>query len=127
MVSSEKYKSKDPAVDEKHGILKNKLGIIGQEELNSVETQCLVEAYKQAATNYSENHAFTDADVRDLHNFFLGKVYEWAGRYRTVDLSSEDIRFCHAAFIQNVSGGVFMHKNRRNENATFFWHNICLL
>ena len=101
MASSEKYKIKDPAVDEKHGVLKNKLGIINQEELNSIETKHLVEAYKQAATDYSENQVFTDVDVIDLHKLFLGKVYEWAGRYRTVDLSSEDIRFCHAAFIQN--------------------------
>jgi cell filamentation protein len=101
MASSGKYRIKDPAVDEKHGILKNKLGFISQEKLSSVETQCLIEAYKKAATDYLENHVFTDVDVRDLHELFLGKVYEWAGRYRTVDLSSEDIRFCHAAFIQN--------------------------
>ncbi len=31
----------------------------------------------------------------------MGKIFEWAGSYRTVDLSSGDIRWCHAKYIPN--------------------------
>ena len=48
MTRSGKYKAKDPAIDEKYGILKNKLGITEKEKLDSVETEYLVKAYDRA-------------------------------------------------------------------------------
>ncbi len=99
MAKFDKYEIDDPLFDEEHGVLKNKLGITDRDKLDSVERQHLVNAYRKAALGYSENHVFTEHDVCDLHKLFLGKIYEWAGSYRTVDLSSEDIRFCHAAYI----------------------------
>lgn len=50
---------------------------------------------------YSEKHHFTDQDVRTIHKWFLGDIYIWAGTYRSVDLSSENIRYCHAKYIHN--------------------------
>ncbi|WP_028315071.1 Fic/DOC family protein [Desulfatibacillum aliphaticivorans] len=96
-----KYDVNDSSFDHKHGVLINKLGIKDPEELQSREKDCLVNAYKKAAEKYSENHAFSEKDVCDIHKLFLGDLYEWAGEYRTVDLSSENIRFCHAAYINN--------------------------
>ena len=106
MVKSDKYEINDPLFDDEHGVLKNKLGITDRDKLDSVERQHLIKAYHKAALGYSENHIFTENDVCDLHKLFLGKIYEWAGSYRTVDLSSEDIRFCHAAYI-NESMKIF--------------------
>ncbi|MBF0474727.1 MAG: Fic family protein [Deltaproteobacteria bacterium] len=98
-----KYQTEDSLFDQKHGVLKNKLGITDKEKLQSVEIQHLAGAYKQAAQEYSERHVFTEQDIRYLHKLFLGEIYDWAGNYRSVDLSSEDIRYCHAAFIaQNM-------------------------
>ena len=99
MTRSGKYKVKDPAIDEKHGILKNKLGITEKEKLDSVETEYLVKAYDSASRGYSDDHVFTAKDIMDLNKLFLGDIYEWAGKWRTVDLSSEEIRYCHAAYI----------------------------
>ncbi len=101
MSKSSKYKVKDPLIDEKHGVFKNKLGMTIKEKLDYVETEYLINTYKKAATEYSTDHTFTVKDICNLHKFFLGEVYEWAGKYRLVDLSSENIRFCHAAFIPN--------------------------
>ncbi|MBI9077899.1 MAG: hypothetical protein JEZ02_21045, partial [Desulfatibacillum sp.] len=94
-----KYNVKDDAFDPVHEVLKNKLAIMDPEELQSKERDCLLIAYSKAALNYSEDHVFTEEDIRALHNLFLGDLYEWAGTYRTVDLSSENIRYCHAAYI----------------------------
>ena len=74
MARSGKYKVTDPAIDERYGILKNKLGIIETEKLDSVETAYLVKAYDSASRGYSDDHAFTAKDVSDLHELFLGDI-----------------------------------------------------
>jgi len=51
------------------------------------ETWCLKDAYAEAADRYTDTHKFTEADIRDLHKLWLGKIYSWAGQYRTVAIS----------------------------------------
>ena len=97
---SEKYNTNDPAFDEKHGVLKNKLNISNQKKLNFIEGQALIEAYENSITTYSEDHIFCELDVLNLHKLFLKDIFDWAGEYRTVDISSEDIRWCHSQFIK---------------------------
>ena len=91
----------DPGFDKKHGILKNKLGITDKNELLLVEMKLLRKAYKEADLKYPEDHIFTDEDICYLHKLFLGELYKWAGQYRSVDISSEDMRYSHAQFIPN--------------------------
>lgn len=97
--SSDKYEADDPDFDEEHGVLCNKLGILDEAELEHVENEALIEAYDHAALEYTETHRFAEQDVCLLHKLFLGSIYEWAGTYRRVDISSQDIRWCHAKFI----------------------------
>jgi len=99
--SSGKYSTQDHYFDKKHGVLINKLGIKSPHELELQERQTLLDAYDQSASFYSESHTFRAKDISALHKLFLGDVYDWAGEYRTVDLSSENIRWCHAKFIEN--------------------------
>jgi cell filamentation protein len=100
MKKKTRYQVKDPLVDEKHGILKNKFKITDKEKLQLIETDHLAEAYRKAVSEYGTEHTFTEKDIRHLHKLFLGDIYSWAGKYRAVDISSEDIRYCHAAYIQ---------------------------
>ena len=100
MKKKTRYQVKDPLVDEKHGILKNKFKITDKEKLQLIETDHLAEAYRKAVSEYGADHTFTEKDIRYPHKLFLGDIYSWAGKYRTVDISSEDIRYCHAAYIQ---------------------------
>lgn len=99
MAPGEKYDVDDPAFDEAHGVLRNRRGITDTVELERAENDCLISAYESAAMSFSETHCFSESDVCDLHRLFLGSLYEWAGRYRTVDISSADIRWCHAAHV----------------------------
>lgn len=94
-----KYYSDDSAVDPVHGVLKNKLKITNKRDLELKEREYLEAAYDLAASRYSEAHIFTEQDVCKLHALFLDSLYEWAGTYRTVDISSADIRWCHAEHI----------------------------
>lgn len=99
MTPAEKYDVDDPAFDAGHGVLRNRRGIVDAGELERAESDCLLAAYDMAALSYSETHRFSEADVRDLHRSFLGPLFDWAGTYRAVDLSSAGIRWCHAAHI----------------------------
>ena len=96
-----RYNVEDPLFDQEHGILKNKQGITDPEKLHALETQHLFKAYERAAQEYPETHQFTAQDVCILHQWFLSDIYPWAGTYRSVDLFSEDIRYCHALYIDN--------------------------
>jgi cell filamentation protein, protein adenylyltransferase len=101
---SNKYEVNDGDIYSKTGVLHNQRGIRDQEELNLVEGRFLLAAYEKAALEYSETHKFSENDVRYLHQMFLGEVYNWAGQYREVDLSSKGIRWCHAKFIPQEMG-----------------------
>ncbi|MDW6001940.1 Fic family protein [Vibrio mangrovi] len=37
---------------------------------------------------------------RHLHWVLFQDVYEWAGKYRDIDISKGDSRFCHCSFIE---------------------------
>lgn len=97
---SDKYEADDPTFDAEHGVLKNKLGLTDEQELVIAEQQAQVRAYDEAATTFSETHRFSSQDVCQIHRMFLGDIFEWAGEYRTVDISSPNIRWCHAKFIE---------------------------
>ena len=101
MSPADKYEANDPAYDEAHGVLRNLLGVLDPVQLERHEKAALLAAYDRAALSYSENDSFTPDDVRQLHRLFLGNVFEWAGEYRRVDLSSDDIRWCHAKHISS--------------------------
>jgi len=98
--ASNKYSANDPAFAAKHGVMKNKLGLTDETALQQAESIALIVAYEDAALGYSENHCFSVGDVCQLHKLFLGNIYEWAGEYRNIDISSPGIRWCHAKFIE---------------------------
>jgi cell filamentation protein len=99
--SPSKYDVKDHNIDEAHNVLKNKLNIIDEEKLELKEAESLFEAYKILSKQYLDNYRFNESDVKFIHKTFLGPIYAWAGEYRTVDLVSPDIRWCHAQYIQS--------------------------
>lgn len=100
MAPVDKYDADDSDFDSAHQVLRNKLGLIDPALLEEAESAALMAAYDRAALSYSETHRFTLEDVRALHRLFLGDIFAWAGTYRSVDLISGDIRWCHAAHIE---------------------------
>lgn len=99
MLRDHRYHVTDPLVDPATGVLRNTLGITDPDALDYAENAALIAAYHSAALGYDDTHRFTIADVRALHKLFLGGIYPWAGEYRQVDLSSAQIRWCHAKHI----------------------------
>ena len=39
-----------------------------------------------------------------MHKVWFGKIYEWAGKYRSVDLEKDGFRFAHARHIPKLMG-----------------------
>ena len=62
MKKKTRYHVKDPLVDKKHGILKNKFKITDKEKLQLIETDHLAEAYRKAVSEYGADHTFTEVE-----------------------------------------------------------------
>jgi cell filamentation protein len=74
-------------------VLKNKLGIRSKEEMERVEAEELERTVDLVIRIYDEEHRFTAEDICNIHKIWLGDIYEWAGRYRSVNLSKPNIFF----------------------------------
>ncbi len=82
---------------------KNLLGIKTLSELNRIENIAL----KQAEDLFfrklvREDKRFTAKDVCNMHKVWFGNIYEWAGKYRSVDLEKDGFRFAHARHIPQL-------------------------
>ena len=83
-------------------VLKNRLGITSKQEMDDAEAVALEKTMDELVRKYGETHRFTAADIRECHQAWLGDIYEWAGRYRQVNISKEDFPFAAAAQIPSL-------------------------
>jgi len=51
---------------------------------------------------YDSKHRFTAADVCNIHKVWLGTIYEWAGRYRQVNVSKGNFHFAATAQVPKL-------------------------
>lgn len=77
-------------------VLKNLLGIKRKLEMDQIEARELRRASEQIIRIYDQDHRFTEADIRKIHQIWLGSIYVWAGRYRTVNLVKAEFPFAAA-------------------------------
>jgi cell filamentation protein len=78
-------------------VLKNLLGIKRKREMDQVEGLEQRRALDELIRIYDKDHRFTSADVRKIHQLWLGKVYKWAGSYRQVNVSKDGFMFAAAS------------------------------
>jgi len=83
-------------------VLRNLLGIIDPDEMDRVEARALAKATDILIREYDQEHQFTAADICHFHKRWLGKVYEWAGRYRKINITKDDFTFAMAAQIHKL-------------------------
>lgn len=89
---------KDPYTWRNSDVLKNKLGIRNAETLREKETD-LVTARGRELLSAARGPARSPDEYRALHRQLFQDVYEWAGRYRTVDISKMGSTFARAHFV----------------------------
>ncbi len=80
-------------------VLKNLLGINRKAEMDRVEAELLKRAVDILIRQYGPRHRFTASDICHMHKVWLGRVYEWAGAYRRVNISKGEFPFAAAAQI----------------------------
>ena len=77
-----------------HGlVLKNRLGIRSEREMERIETEALEKAEDRFFKTYGWTHQFTVADICRMHKVWLGGIYDWAGSYRQVKISKGSFPF----------------------------------
>jgi len=78
-------------------VLKNLRGIASKHVMDQAEAQALEQAMDTLVRTYPETHRFTATDLRNCHSSWLGGIYEWAGHYRSVNVSKDGFPFAPAA------------------------------
>lgn len=95
--------SKRGAGISKRGILKNKLGITDQKRLDDTETILLSDAYAHFFDLLTEGKLAVGLPLLfDIHAYFLGQLYSWAGTTRTIDISKEGVLFAPVKYIDSA-------------------------
>lgn len=87
-------------------VLKNYLSIKTRSEIEKIEAQELKRTEFELVQFYDQNHQFTVKDICNIHQLWLGDIYPFAGKYRTVMMSKAGFPFANPEFI-NKSMKVF--------------------
>lgn len=86
-------------------VLRNLLGIRRKRAIDAAEATALSEALERCVDTFGRRHRFTAKDIREIHRFWLGTIYAWAGRYRQVAISKGDFTFAVPAHIDILMTG----------------------
>ena len=70
--------------------------------MDVAEARALQTAMDRFVRRFDEQHRFTAADIRNMHRTWLGDIYEWAGEYRSVNMSKDGFPFATAALIPEL-------------------------
>lgn len=74
-------------------VLKNLLGIKSKREMDQMEAREHLRALEELISLYDRSRRFTASDICKTHHLWLGGIYEWAGRYRHVNISKAGFLF----------------------------------
>ena len=86
----------------KDKVFRNLLGIIDPDEMDRVEARALAKATDILIREYDQEHQFCAADICHFHKTWLGEVYEWAGRYRNINITKNDFTFAMVAQLHKL-------------------------
>lgn len=103
---TDRYTAEGPEAEFEPGsneqVLKNRLGIKSRKEMDKVEAEALETTVDELVRKFDDKHRFTASDIRECHRTWLGEIYEWAGRYRQVNVSRDGFPFAAATQIPSL-------------------------
>lgn len=82
-------------------VLRNLAGIRRKREMDQAEFEALVAAQSRYLDIIGEETPFTSRLICEMHRDWLGGLYAWSGRYRTVELSKGGFRWPPAYLVEN--------------------------
>jgi len=86
--------------------------------MDRVEAGALAKATDVLIREYDQEHQFCAADICHFHKTWIGDVYEWAGKYRKVNITKNDFPFAMAAQIPKL-----MEQFEQNQLS---WYTPCV-
>lgn len=85
-------------------VLRNKPGIQRKREMDRAEFEALTRAQMEFLGRVTTETRFTAEGLRSMHRSWLGELYEWAGKYRTVEMEKGGFRWPPAYLVaQNMA------------------------
>jgi len=103
-----KYKAQDSSIYIKDtDIPKNKLNISDSETIHELEKELIEEAYQVFYDELDEKTRFDEKYFIELHRRTFGDLYEWAGVYRSFNMSKGESRFCQGEYLKSSSEKIF--------------------
>jgi cell filamentation protein len=93
-------------------VLRNLRGVTRKRDMDRLEYETLVRAEEEFFTRIEPDAGFTAALICEMHRDWLGGIYAWAGKYRTVELSKAGFRWPPAYLVEknmrDMEGGVLL-------------------
>lgn len=86
---------------------KNKLGIKEAELIHEIENNLLLQAYEHFSSQMTEKTVLNETYFISLHKKTFESLYDFAGLYRTVNMSKGDSQFCLAKYLSSESKRIF--------------------
>lgn len=83
-------------------VLKNLLGMRKKREMDIAEAREQLRAMADLVALYDRKHRFKAGDIRKMHTVWLGGIYDWAGKYRQVNISKSGFLFAAAGHIPKL-------------------------
>ncbi|PLX46877.1 MAG: cell filamentation protein Fic [Desulfobulbaceae bacterium] len=83
-------------------VLRNLLGLKRKRDADEAEAREQIRALDEFLTTYGQDHRFSSADICEMHEIWLGEIYEWAGKYRQVNISKGGFFFAAARQIPQL-------------------------
>ena len=74
-------------------VLRNRLGLKRKSDMDRAEYEALLRAQTSWLNRVGPDTSFTAALLCRMHRDWLGGIYDWAGRYRTVEVAKADFRW----------------------------------
>ena len=103
MAEHSRYYVSDNDASVSKGILKNKLGIKSRKKLSEAETLLLADTYAHFFELLRKGKVKFDLSLLfSIHKYFLGHLYDWAGKVRTVNISKDEMFFAPIKYINQA-------------------------
>lgn len=83
-------------------VLKNYLSIKSKEMIDQIEALELKRVELELIEQFDENHQFNTKDICFMHEQWLGDIYPFAGKYRTVNMEKDGFLLARSDFIPKL-------------------------
>lgn len=83
-------------------VLRNRLHITSVRAMEREESEALLAVTQRLIDEVTVDQRFTVDDIGRMHHQWLGGIYEWAGEYRSVNISKGEFMFAAAAQVPRL-------------------------